>query len=64
MTQLLLKNTIYFTRRPVHDKKPQKYKWGTKYVPQGYKICTPGVQNFLGYEMSKWGTVGSPDCIY
>ena len=23
----------------------------------GYKICTPGVQNFLGYKMAKWGTV-------
>jgi len=23
----------------------------------GYKICTPGVQNFLGYRIVKWGTV-------
>jgi len=23
----------------------------------GYKICTPGVQHFLGYEMVKWGIV-------
>jgi hypothetical protein len=23
----------------------------------GYKICTPGVQVFLGYEKAKWGIV-------
>ena len=26
----------------------------------GYIICTTGVQIFLGYKRSKWGTVGSP----
>jgi hypothetical protein len=23
----------------------------------GYKICTSGIQNFLGYELTKWGIV-------
>jgi hypothetical protein len=26
-------------------------------VQMGYKMCTPGVQIFVGYKRSKWGTV-------
>jgi hypothetical protein len=28
-------------------------------VQMGYKMCTPGVQIFVGYKRSKWGTVGN-----
>jgi hypothetical protein len=39
-----------FTKRSVCDKKNSK-------IQMGYKICTPRVQHFLGYEMAKWGIV-------
>ncbi len=32
-------------------------------VQMGYKMCTPGVQIFVGYKRSKWGTVGNPGRI-
>ncbi len=30
----------------------------------GYKMCTPGVQIFVGYKRSEWGTVGNPGHTY
>ncbi len=32
----------------------KRFKWGTK-------MRTPGLQTFVGYKRSKWGTDGNPD---
>ena len=51
--KILVENIAYFVRRLVNC------VLGLK-VQMGYKMCTPGVQNSLGYRITKWGTVGSP----
>jgi hypothetical protein len=38
MTQLLLKNSSLSQKDQFVTRKAQKSKWGTNYIPQGYKI--------------------------
>jgi hypothetical protein len=45
-----IQTRVDFAKKKFYDRKTLK-------IQMGYKMCTPGVQIFLGYEKAKWGIV-------
>jgi hypothetical protein len=50
-------DTISIETRAHFTKKKTVYDRRTLKIQMGYKMCTPGVQVFPGYEKAKWGIV-------
>jgi hypothetical protein len=56
---IFLSKTTQFLLKPesILPKKKTVYDRRTLKIQMGYKMCTPGVQVFPGYEKAKWGIV-------